>query len=63
MTASQFAFPTSTPGSARKVTWDELFAKPEAKRVMRQMACESREDYCAGRTTGIAITEDGRHGQ
>lgn len=27
------------------------------------VACESREDYCAGRTTGIAITEDGRHGQ
>ena len=63
MTASQFAFPTSTHGSARKVAWDELFAKLEPKRVMREMAREAREDYRAGRTTGIAITEDGRHGQ
>ncbi len=40
--------------------WDELFARPEAKRLMRQMANEAREDYLAGRTTGIAETEDGR---
>ena len=54
---------TTEETRASEEKWDELFAKPEAKRVMRQMACESREDYCAGRTTGIAITEDGRHGQ
>lgn len=64
MTASQFAFPTCTPGSAWEVARGELFAKPEAKRVMRQMAREAREDYRAGRTTGsIAITENGRYGQ
>ena len=40
--------------------WDELFAKPKAKRVMREMAREAREDYRAGRTTDIEITEDGR---
>jgi hypothetical protein len=40
--------------------WDELLAKPEAKRVMREMAREAREDYRAGRTTDIEITEDGR---
>ena len=40
--------------------WDELFAKPEAKHVMRDMAREALEDYRAGRTTDIAITEDGR---
>jgi hypothetical protein len=45
---------------ASEEKWDELFAKPEAKRVMRGMAREAREDYCAGRTTDIAVTEDGR---
>jgi len=40
--------------------WDELLAKPEAKRVMREMAREARQDYRAGRTTEIEITEDGR---
>jgi len=40
--------------------WDELFAKPEAKRIMREMAHEALEDYRARRTTDIAITKDGR---
>ena len=40
--------------------WVELLTKPEAKRVMREMAREAREDYRAGRTTDIEITEDGR---
>jgi hypothetical protein len=31
--------------------WDELFARPQAKQLMRQMANEAREDYRAGRTT------------
>ena len=45
---------------ASEEKWDELFAKPEAKRVMREMAGEVREDYRAGRTTDIEITKDGR---
>ncbi|MBU0703448.1 MAG: hypothetical protein KKC18_06235 [Chloroflexi bacterium] len=45
---------------ASEEKWDELFAKPEAKRVMREMAREAREEYRAGRTTDIATTEDGR---
>jgi len=45
---------------ASEEKWDELFAKPEAKRVMREMAHEALEDYRAGRTTDIAITKDGR---
>lgn len=40
--------------------WDELFARPEAKQLMRQMAQEAQADYHAGRTTEIAETEDGR---
>ncbi len=40
--------------------WDELLSKPESKRVMRTMAHEALEEYRAGQTTGIAITEDGR---
>ena len=45
---------------ASEEKWDKLLAKPEAKRVMREMAREAREDYRAGRTTDITITEDGR---
>ena len=41
-------------------TWDELLAKPKAKQMMRKMAREALEDYRAGRTTDVAITEDGR---
>ena len=39
--------------------WDELFARPEAKRVMREMARKAL-DYQAKRTTNVAITKDGR---
>jgi len=45
---------------ASEEKWDELFAKPEAKRVMREMAQEALEDYRAGRTTGIAVNADGQ---
>ena len=45
---------------ASEEKWDRLFAKPEAQRVMREMAHEALEDYRAGRTTDITITEDGR---
>ena len=40
--------------------WDELFAKPEAKQIMCDMAHEALEDYRAGLTTDIAVTKDGR---
>lgn len=40
--------------------WDELFARPEARQLMRQMAQEAREEYRAGKTTEIVDTEDGR---
>jgi len=36
---------------ASEEKWDALFAKPEAKHVMREMAREAREDYRAGQTT------------
>lgn len=45
---------------ASEEKWDELFAKSEAKRVMREMAHEALEEHRAGRTTDITITEDGR---
>lgn len=40
--------------------WDRLFAEPEARRIMREMAREAREEYRAGRTTDMETTEDGR---
>lgn len=40
--------------------WDQLLARPEAKRVLREMAREAREDYHTGQTTDITTTEDGR---
>lgn len=45
-----------SPGEEK---WDQLLARPEAKRAMREMAREAREDYHAGRTTDIAVTDDG----
>jgi len=40
--------------------WDMLLAKPEAQRVMREMAREAREEFRAGRATDITTTIDGR---
>jgi hypothetical protein len=40
--------------------WDQLLARPEAKRLMREMAHEARADYQAGQTTDLHITEEGR---
>ncbi len=45
---------------ANEDKWDKLFSKPDSKQVMRAMAQEAREEFHAGRTTGIAVTEDGR---
>jgi hypothetical protein len=40
--------------------WDELFARPGSMRLLQAMAAEAREDYLAGRTTDVRITDDGR---
>ena len=45
---------------ASQANWDKLLAKPEAKRKLRDMAREALDDYHAGRTTDINVTEDGR---
>jgi hypothetical protein len=45
---------------ANEEEWDSLLAKPEAKHAMREMARGALEDYHAGRTSGIALTKDGR---
>ncbi|RPI53823.1 MAG: hypothetical protein EHM56_06855 [Chloroflexi bacterium] len=39
--------------------WDALLARPDAQRLLAEMAREAREDYAAGRTTGIAAADDG----
>ncbi|MCX7839612.1 MAG: DUF2281 domain-containing protein [Anaerolineae bacterium] len=45
---------------ASEEKWDALFAQPQAQRAMIEMAREARADFQAGRTTDIAISEDGR---
>ena len=45
---------------ASEQKWDELFARPESRRLLQAMAAEAREDYLAGRTTDVVITDDGR---
>jgi hypothetical protein len=45
---------------ANEAKWDELLAKPEVKRLMRELAREARAEYSAGNTTEIHIAEDGR---
>lgn len=40
--------------------WDKLFAQPEARLMMREMATEAIEDYRTGKTTDMAVTKDGR---
>ena len=40
--------------------WNKMFADPKAKLMMREMANEAIDDHRAGKTTEIAITEDGR---
>lgn len=39
--------------------WERVFAKPAAKRLLYEMANEAREEYGAGRTTAIIITDNG----
>ncbi len=39
--------------------WDELLARPEARQSLREMAGEALDDFYAGRTTDIIITDEG----
>jgi hypothetical protein len=45
---------------ASEEKWERLLARPESKRALREMASEALADHRAGRTTEIAVTEDGR---
>jgi hypothetical protein len=45
--------------AASEGNWDELLARPEAKRKLRDMAREALDDYQCGQATDIAVTEDG----
>ncbi len=40
--------------------WDRLLARPEAQRLLLDMANEALEEHRAGRTTDIVATDDGR---
>lgn len=40
--------------------WEKLLAEPEARRVMRDMVREARDEYSTGGMTEIEVTEDGR---
>lgn len=53
---------TETPEDieADEEKWDALFARPEAQKLLNEMAQEALEDYRANRTTDITTTEDGR---
>lgn len=42
--------------------WGRVLAKPAAKQLLREMAREAREDYQAGRTTEIQVTDQGELG-
>ncbi|MBN1657352.1 MAG: ATP-dependent DNA ligase [Anaerolineae bacterium] len=42
--------------------WDELLARPDSQKLLREMAQVAREDYAAGRTTGIIETDEGELG-
>ena len=45
---------------ATQAQWDDLLAKPEAKRKLREMAREALDEHRTGRATGIKVTEDGK---
>lgn len=45
--------------AASEASWDELLARPEAKRKLRDMAREALDDYRCGQATDIAVTEGG----
>jgi len=45
---------------ATEAQWDDLLAKPEAKRKLREMAREALDEHRSGQATQIKVTEDGR---
>lgn len=46
--------------TAAEDEWDQLLARPEAKRLLHEMAREARADYQTGQTTDINFTQDDR---
>ena len=46
-----------TEGDAR---WDELLASSEGQQTLLKLAREAQEEYEAGQTTAITVTDDGR---
>ena len=46
--------------SEEDTKWEQLLAKPESSQVLENMVREAREEYRTGKTTAIAITDDGR---
>ena len=49
-----------TKSSEDDAKWEQLLAKPESSQVLENMVREAREEYRAGHTTAMAITDDGR---
>ncbi len=41
---------------ASEEEWDQLLARPDAQRALRDLAREAHEDYQAGQTTDIRIS-------
>lgn len=39
--------------------WEALLAQGKAKRLLREMAQDAREEYASGNTTAISVTDDG----
>ena len=52
--------PRKTDISEDDAKWERLLATTESTRVLEKMAREAREEYHAGNTTPILITDDGR---
>jgi hypothetical protein len=50
----------TTDTECQTTKWDELLSRPKAKLLLREMAREAREEYAAGNTTKIGMTDDGR---
>lgn len=49
-----------TPVTSADVRWDELLASPAGQRTLLQLAHEAEEEYEAGLTTEIVVTDDNR---
>lgn len=49
-----------TPDTSADVRWDELLASPAGQQILLQLAREAQEEYEAGLTTEIVVTDDSR---